>query len=122
MVPIEDASEGSPEAVYNKFQEKTRSTIDRTFGILKGRWRCLSAVRELFYKPEKAGEIIIACAILHNMCIDEGLEDQPLNKDELQEEATRQPVIESPNLSTAESLQGRRVRQNLINLLNKIKQ
>jgi len=33
------------------------------------KFRCLLRYRTLEYTPEKAGQIINACAVLHNMCI-----------------------------------------------------
>ncbi|KAJ8710656.1 hypothetical protein PYW08_009171 [Mythimna loreyi] len=37
MTPIDNAVEDSPEGRYNVVQKRARSTIERTFGILKGR-------------------------------------------------------------------------------------
>lgn len=61
MIPIDGAVEDSPEGRYNEIQKRARSTIERTFGILKGRWRCLLAARELHYAPVTAG-------IYHKFC------------------------------------------------------
>ncbi|KOB78264.1 putative nuclease HARBI1 [Operophtera brumata] len=52
MTPIDNAVEDSPERRFNFVQKRARSTIERTFGILKGRWKCLMAARELHYCPE----------------------------------------------------------------------
>lgn len=42
------------EISYNQRHVRTRSTIERTIGILKGRWMCLdTAGGKLLYKPEK---------------------------------------------------------------------
>lgn len=43
--------------------------IERCFGTLKGRFRCLLHSRELYYTPEKAALITNVCAMLHNICI-----------------------------------------------------
>ena len=53
---------------YNRALSQARVVIEQAFGILKGRWRCL-------YKPmeEKTSRVpitIMACCILHNICID----------------------------------------------------
>ena len=55
MTPVDNVPEDTPEGRYNTIQKKARSTIERTFGILKGRWRCLLAARELHYAPSTAG-------------------------------------------------------------------
>lgn len=45
----------------------------------------LSFFRVLHYSPNKATKIIIACTILHNMCIQNGIEDPEiiLNQEQL---------------------------------------
>ncbi|XP_050066119.1 putative nuclease HARBI1 [Aphis gossypii] len=58
------------EELYNKKQMSTRSIIERCNGVLKMRFRCLLKDRVLHYKPEKASQIINACVVLHNMCIE----------------------------------------------------
>lgn len=50
---------------YNKAMIPTRTTIERCFGILKGRWQCLKV--GLRYCPEMACKIILSCAVLHNL-------------------------------------------------------
>ena len=69
MTPYRKSSEGSAEARYNIVHSKSRSIIERVFGILKGRWRCLLHTRELHYQPEKVSRIINVCCALHNLCI-----------------------------------------------------
>ena len=45
--------------------------VERTFGMLKGRWGILQ--RPLSYKPmRRNAEIATACAILHNICLELG--------------------------------------------------
>ncbi|KAJ8710258.1 hypothetical protein PYW07_009624 [Mythimna separata] len=63
MTPINNAVEDSPEGRYNFVQKRARSTIERTFGILKGRWRCLLAARELHYCPETAEDCDLEVAL-----------------------------------------------------------
>ncbi|XP_052065184.1 putative nuclease HARBI1 isoform X2 [Mytilus californianus] len=52
---------------YNRCHCSTRSVIERTFGRLKRRFHILHS--EIRMTPSKACKIIIACAILHNICI-----------------------------------------------------
>ena len=48
------------EVSYNEMHARTRSTIERTIGILKGRWMCLdTAGGKLLYKPEKVRQQMI---------------------------------------------------------------
>ncbi|KAK0132138.1 putative nuclease HARBI1 [Merluccius polli] len=48
----------------------THHYIERTIGILKGRWMCLdTAGGKLLYKPEKVCRIIMACCVLHNIAM-----------------------------------------------------
>lgn len=51
--------------------------MERCIGVLKKRFRCLLRYRTLEYTSEKAGHIINACAVLHNMCLRANLPDPP---------------------------------------------
>lgn len=73
MTPFADPAPNTPEALYNNAHKITRSTVERCIGVLKTRFRCIMGERKLRYSPEKAGTIMYACAILHNMCIRAGL-------------------------------------------------
>lgn len=56
------------EEKYNKCHAKTRVTIEQTFGILKRRFSCLHS--GLRTSPNKACDITLGCAVLHNIGID----------------------------------------------------
>jgi len=60
---------------YNTKLSKTRVTIERTFGILKGQFRKLKYV--YMYNTEMIPLVVLACCILHNICIDN--EDEPFD-------------------------------------------
>ncbi|XP_008178491.1 putative nuclease HARBI1 [Acyrthosiphon pisum] len=87
LTPLSDPTPDSPDARYNNWLTSTRSTIERCNGILKMRFRCLLKHRVLHYHPERASKIIIACTILHNMCINDNIPvpinepDDPVNID-----------------------------------------
>ncbi|CAG5006454.1 unnamed protein product [Parnassius apollo] len=119
MTPVDNAVENSPEGRYNYLQKRARCTIERTFGVLKGRWRCLLAARELHYCPETAGKIILACCVLHNMCIRAGIEGAELTEEEHQSERTRQVPFETAASSTQALQAGRRARNSLIQMLER---
>lgn len=70
MTPIINAIQNSPEDKYTKAHCSTRNRIERVFGVLKSRFRCLSNQRVLHYSPQKASKFVIACSILHNLCVD----------------------------------------------------
>lgn len=87
FVPIEDTNT-EPEERYNSIHRKARHRVERCIGVLKCRFRCLLRQRTLIYSPSVAGiylarffdyliiitnfsgKIIIACAILNNIMIE----------------------------------------------------
>lgn len=74
------------------------------------------AARELHYCPETACKIVIACCVLHNLCIRGGIDVPELTEDELQAERSRQVPSQSAT-SSAQALQaGRRARAVLVQM------
>ncbi|KAG7254514.1 hypothetical protein CRUP_004627 [Coryphaenoides rupestris] len=67
---------GQVEARFNKHHAQARSIIERTFGMLKTRWRAIF-LRALGIQTLFAPKVIAACCILHNLCLstDDILED-----------------------------------------------
>ena len=58
---------------FNFKHSSQRMVVERTFGLLKGRWRCLMQIgagREELYS-----DIITTACILHNIMMDEGHDD-----------------------------------------------
>lgn len=53
---------------FNTKLSSTRVTIERAFGILKGRFRKLKYM--YLHNTEMIPLLILACCILHNICID----------------------------------------------------
>lgn len=78
LTPFGNVEEGTPEAAYNTVLRSARNVIERTNGILKARFRCLSQQRTLYYHPIKAAYIIYACCVLHNIAVNRRL-DQDIN-------------------------------------------
>ena len=55
--------------LYNRIHRKARCTIERTFGVMKSRFHCISKFGgSLMYSPQRACEIVTTVAILHNIC------------------------------------------------------
>ena len=60
---------------YNRAFVKVRKTIECSFGIWKSRWRSMDKTGGfLSYSPEKCCKIIMATMVLHNICINHGLD------------------------------------------------
>ncbi|XP_067142706.1 putative nuclease HARBI1 [Centruroides vittatus] len=70
LTPVGNPSTAA-ELNYNAAHRKARNTIERCFGVLKQRFRCLDlkSAGGLQYVPEKSAKIVMACAILHNICV-----------------------------------------------------
>ncbi|XP_054713774.1 putative nuclease HARBI1 [Uloborus diversus] len=65
---------------YNHLHSQTRCTVERAFGLLKGRFRRLKGIdmTEVVNIPA----VIMACCVLHNIC--QGLNDETEEDDEPQ--------------------------------------
>ncbi|XP_013925986.1 PREDICTED: putative nuclease HARBI1 isoform X1 [Thamnophis sirtalis] len=60
---------------YNLAHSATHNIIERTFRTLQARFRCLDGSKgTLQYSPEKAGNIILACCVLHNISLEHGMD------------------------------------------------
>ncbi|KAG8234693.1 hypothetical protein J437_LFUL015347 [Ladona fulva] len=69
MTSISNPPLDSPEERYNARHRQARSCVERCIGVWKAWFRCLRKDRTLHYSPERAGILICACAILHNMAL-----------------------------------------------------
>ncbi|XP_026745433.1 putative nuclease HARBI1 [Trichoplusia ni] len=69
MTPILNCEPGSQEDTYTRRHVQARSRIERCFGLLKARWRCMLRHRVLHYHPEMASKITNACCVLHNIAL-----------------------------------------------------
>lgn len=68
---------------YNYKHSATRVYIEQCFGLLKGRFRILKHVN--IYNTEFIPKLIIACCVLHNICIeqrDNGIEIEDYDDDD----------------------------------------
>ena len=73
------------EMFYNRKHTETRCVIERTFGILKMRVRCLDkSGGTLQYSPQKVAAFFVACCVLHNISMNRGWVDD-INEEILQD-------------------------------------
>jgi len=69
MTPINSPNLSDSQERYNQSHKKTRRLVENSFGVLKNRFIILmNIVRS---EPEQAAFIILACCVLHNLCIRE---------------------------------------------------
>lgn len=68
--PVDRANLTPQERRFNVAHRSARSSIERSFGVLKKRWNSLHT--GLRYKPVKCARLIMACAVLHNFSILQG--------------------------------------------------
>ena len=65
--PFPEGTRDPEEKTFNKELSTARVTVERAFGILKGRWRVLQ--KRLDSSLKFAIKTTIACIVLHNFCI-----------------------------------------------------
>lgn len=68
--------QNSAEEAYNKSHISTRNTVERCFGVLKRRCPCLEKGITL-KKTSTILQVIVACVMLHNICIELNEVDPP---------------------------------------------
>lgn len=109
LTPVLNALPNTAEERYTRRHCQVRNRIERVFGVLKARWRCLRRDRILHYQPESASRIVYACAILHNLLLDriplpdvEVYEELPNNRNDI-------------GIGVHRDVDGRRMRDAIIN-------
>ncbi|XP_061400280.1 putative nuclease HARBI1 [Musca vetustissima] len=85
------------EKKFNKRHASAHNVIERCFGVLKNRFRCIIGSRGLHYDAAKVVQIINACCALHNMCIHYRSEEPPgdVIDDDLEDEVDDNNDLES---------------------------
>ena len=115
LTPLSNATTPSEQA-YNNAHTKTRSVIERCFGLLKSRFRCLDrSGGTLLYTPEKTCQLITAAAVLHNFCVSRHL-PAPVDETVMARDAEIQPPTcvlaeNQPQTSTAVDIRRRVIQQ-----------
>ncbi|XP_063775822.1 putative nuclease HARBI1 isoform X1 [Pseudophryne corroboree] len=74
MTPYRNPRPG-PQMAFNSALTATRQLVERTIGVLKGRFRVLHRTGgDIMYSPEMASKIVVLCAILHNIAVRSSVE------------------------------------------------
>ncbi|CAH2245384.1 Hypothetical predicted protein [Pelobates cultripes] len=69
LTPVTEPSTDA-DKLYNEAQSRTCSVMEKTFKLLKTRFKCLNkSGGGLQYDPTKVSDIIVACCILHNIAV-----------------------------------------------------
>ncbi|XP_045200162.2 putative nuclease HARBI1 [Mercenaria mercenaria] len=62
------------EVQFNQAYPVGRMVVERAFGMLKSRFRCLHRTEGVLYKsPGKCCQIVTACTRLHNFCLERNI-------------------------------------------------
>lgn len=114
ITPFRNTAQGSAEARFNTKHSKARVLVERSFGLLKSRFRCISGGRQLSYKPEKVTQIINVCAALHNICISYNVE---FNQEIIDEGNTDNSTVSlnTEEIDTSSEQLGETVRNRILN-------
>nr|CAD7206390.1 unnamed protein product [Timema douglasi] len=109
LTPITNTVRGTPEALYTETHCSARNVIERFFGVLKGKFRCLLRDRTLHYAHAQSGKIIETCVILHNMMI-----HYRVPFDEHEAVAEQNIALANENVGGIVANDGRRVRAAIV--------
>ncbi|XP_068726345.1 putative nuclease HARBI1 [Montipora capricornis] len=85
MTPLNpDKVSSAAEEMYQRIHTRTRNVIERSFGLLKQRFRCLDfSGGTMQFSPCRCCDIIVAIVVLHNMCIHDNTQPDGLDVTQL---------------------------------------
>lgn len=88
---------------YNRAHRRTRNVIERAFGVMKSRFRCLDrSGGPLRFSPEKCARVINAVALLHNKAIEMRLSDVDALMPSEEADDDTSHVADSPSVQALE--------------------
>ena len=105
---------GDGQERYNNTQIKTRNVVERCIELLKSRFRSLqhkSAGCLMRLKPTKCAEVIVACAILHNICLENRV---PMDMGLLEDDDLQDEVDQNNNVVVNIEARGPQIRDILV--------
>ena len=92
------------ECLHSRWLESVRKDVECAFGILKIRFRCLK-IPSRFHDPQVTDNIFCACTIIHNMLLDDALEQRESElSGSFREEEDLENWIQNPRKYRAESV------------------
>ncbi|XP_071704395.1 uncharacterized protein [Rutidosis leptorrhynchoides] len=90
-----------PSAKFTRFQESARKDVERTFGVLQGRFNILR-VPGRAWRAKKMHRILYCCVLLHNMIQeDNGFAITSLDEEYLREPENRPVFVRNRNTTRA---------------------
>lgn len=89
MTPFLNPSTNA-EKLYNEAQIKTRNTVERTFGVWKRRFACLS--QKLRLKLDHTLTVIVATAVLHNIALQQN--DTVIIEESASEDTVTESIVQ----------------------------
>jgi len=94
ITPVRDTgSLSSAEKLFNYYHSSTHMVIERSFGLLKGRFQRLKMVTA---EVDKCVQTIVCACILHNMCMSSDGNTDKLELDQLVTEGVEPDVVTEP--------------------------
>ncbi|KAJ1147816.1 hypothetical protein NDU88_000671 [Pleurodeles waltl] len=93
---------------FDSAHRASRNVVERTFGLLKSRFRCIhKSGGALQYSPETTCKIVATCAILHNIATTRGIPKELTEPDSDEDDDPIPPLHPADRTSAAESRQRR---------------
>ncbi|XP_071688384.1 uncharacterized protein [Rutidosis leptorrhynchoides] len=90
-----------PSTKFTRFQESARKDVERTFGVLQGRFSILRVARRA-WRAKKLHRILYCCVLLHNMIHeDNGFAITSLDEEYLNEPENRPTFVRNRNTTRA---------------------